>query len=260
LQEGKNNMKQGAERYSDKTEDYAKYRPDFPVELIDFLYINSGASSTSVIADIGSGTGRFTRPLLEKGNFVYGIEQNNEMRIKAEKLLSPFSKFISIAGSAEKTGLMDKSLDLITVAQAFHWFNKEKTFSEFKRIIKDNGNIFIVWDDLVGDYNNFSKEFSNVLGLFRNVQLKSGTNRYTRNEMIDGFFKDNKYITASFIHEVYQSFESIKGGALSASFTPKPGEENYKAFVLELEKVFDKFQHNGCVCTAFRSVCYLGRL
>jgi len=135
-------LKQGAERYSYKTEDYAKYRPNFPAEIVEFLYSNGTITDTSIIADIGSGTGRFTRLLLEKGNLVYGVEQNNEMRLKAEELLSQFSNFISIAGSAEKTILDDKSLDLITVAQAFHWFNKGKCLSEFKRIIRDNGKVF----------------------------------------------------------------------------------------------------------------------
>lgn len=89
-------MKLGADRYSSKIEDYAKYRPDFPSEIIDFLYANGDISNSSVIADIGSGTGRFTRLLLEKGNLVYGVERNNEMRAKAEELLSKFTKFISI--------------------------------------------------------------------------------------------------------------------------------------------------------------------
>lgn len=253
-------MKQGADRYSDKTEDYAKYRPEFPDELVDYLYKNGEIKNTSVIADIGSGTGRFTRLLLEKGNLVYGIEQNNEMRIKAEELLSQFSKFVSVKGSAERTELEDKSLDLITVAQAFHWFNKEDSFREFKRILKDDGKVFIVWDDFVRDYNDFSKEFSSALGTYRTVKSNSEEKRPTRNQMIDEFYKNNNYVTTSFKHEIYQTFDGIKGGALSASFTPKPGEGNYENFIIELQRVFDKYQINGCVCTAFRSVCYLGRL
>lgn len=253
-------MKQGSERYSDKTEDYAKYRPNFPDELVEYLYMKGDISNTAVIADIGSGTGRFTRLLLEKGNLVYGVEQNNEMRIKAEELLSQFSKFVSIKGSAERTGLEDKSIDLITIAQAFHWFNKEESLMEFKRILKDNGQVFIVWDDFVSDYNDFTKELSAASSTFRNVQPQSDVKKSTRNEMIEEFFKDNKYITTTFMREIYQGFDGIKGGMLSASYAPKLGEENYEVFILELQRVFDKYQNNGSVCTAFRSVCYLGRL
>jgi ubiquinone/menaquinone biosynthesis C-methylase UbiE len=253
-------MKHGAERYSSKIEDYAKYRPEFPNEIIEFLYSKEIIDNTSVIADIGSGTGRFTRLLLDKGNIVYGVEQNNEMRMKAEELLSKYDKFHSVAGSAEITTLEDKSLDLITVAQAFHWFNKESSLKEFKRILKEDGKVFILWDDFVGNYNDFSSEYRKALSDFRNVEPENNGKSLSRTEMLNGFFKDNKYETFSFTHEIYQSFEGIKGGALSASFTPKPEEENYAPFIKELEKVFDKYQIDGKVCTAFRSVCYLGEL
>lgn len=253
-------MKLGAERYSSKTEDYARYRPSFPVEIIEFLYSNNIIHDYSVIADIGSGTGRFTRLLLEKGNIVYGVEQNDEMRAKAEELLSKFSNFISIAGSAEKTGLDHKTFDIITIAQAFHWFDKERCLLEFKRIIKNNGKVFIVWDDFVGDFNDFSTEYSNVLSKYRNVDLENKGKRLSRAEMVHDFFRGNKYKTLSFIHELYQNFDGIKGGALSASFTPKPEEKNYEPFIQELQMVFEKYQNHGKVCTAFRSLCYLGEI
>jgi len=253
-------MKQGAERYSSKVEDYVKYRPSFPDEIMAFLYSNNIINDNSVIADIGSGTGRFTRLLLEKGNKVYAVEQNNEMRSKAEELLSKHSNFISIAGSAEETGLDNKSIDLITVAQAFHWFDKERCLSEFKRIIKENGKVFIVWDDFIEDYNDFSIEYGNILYKYRNVEPENKGKRLSRAEMLCDFFKDNEYETVSFIHELYQNFDSIRGGALSASFTPKPEEKNYEPFIYELQMLFEKYQKNGKVCTAFRSVCYLGEI
>lgn len=253
-------MKHGAERYSSKTDDYAKYRPSFPSEIVDFLYTNDIINGASVIADIGSGTGRFTRLLLDKGNLVYGVEQNNEMRKKAEVLLSHYSNFISVAGSAENTSLADRSIGLITAAQAFHWFNKEKCISEFRRIIKADGKVFIIWDDLVCDYNDFSIEFGSTLAAFRNVESENMGRRLSRTEMIDGLFKDNKYEKLTFTHELYQNFDSIKGGASSASFTPKPEEGNYEPFIQELQKVFNKYQNNDQVCTAFQSLCFLGEL
>jgi ubiquinone/menaquinone biosynthesis C-methylase UbiE len=253
-------VKHGAERFSSKTEDYAKYRPDFPVEIIEFLYSKGVIDEASIVADIGSGTGRFTRLLLERENAVYGVERNNEMRSKAEELLSQFRSFISIAGSAEETGLEDSSIDLITVAQAFHWFDKEKCLSEFRRIIKDKGKVFIVWDDFLGDHNDFSIEYNKVLSDFRVVETENKGKKLSRAEMIDGFFKENKYESMSFTHEIYQGFEGIRGGALSASFTPKPREKNYEEFISALQRVFDKYENNGKVCTAFRSVCYLGEI
>ncbi|MDP4193191.1 MAG: class I SAM-dependent methyltransferase [Bacteroidota bacterium] len=253
-------MKLGAERYSSKVEDYAKYRPDFPSEIINFLYANGTVGNSSVIADIGSGTGRFTRLLLEKGSLIYGIERNKEMRVKAEEMLSKFTNFISISGSAEETGLKSKSIDLITVAQAFHWFNREKCLIEFKRIIKDSGKVFIVWDDFIGNYNDFSIEQGKVISEYRAIKPENNGKRFTRAEMIDGFFKDNKFKTMFFTHELYEEFDEFKGGVLSASFTPKPGEEDYEHFITKLQEVFDSYQQNGRVCMAFRCECYLGEL
>lgn len=253
-------MKQGAERFSSKTEDYAKGRPDFPKEIIDFLYENKVIDKESKIADIGSGTGRFTKLLLERGHHVYGVEPNDEMRNKAEDLLSDFNNFTSISGNAENTTLPNNSLDLITVAQAFHWFDKEKCLVEFKRILKDNGKVFIVWDDLINDYNDFSKEFRNLSNRFRKVDSGNNGKRVSREETIAELFKDNEHISTSFDHELYQGFERVKAGALSASFAPKPDEDNYEEFITELEKVFNKYSENGEVCTAFRSICCLGKI
>lgn len=161
---------------------------------------------------------------------------------------------------AEETGLNSKSVDLITVAQAFHWFDKEKCLLEFKRIIKDNGKVFIVWDDFIGDYNDFSIEQGKVVSQFRAVEPENKGRKITRAEMINKFFKNNKFRTMVFTHELYEEFDKFKGGILSASFTPKPGEENYEPFINKLQEVFDKYQQNGKVCTAFRSECYFGEL
>lgn len=253
-------MKQGAERFSSKTDDYAKGRPDFPKEIIDFLYENKAINKDSIIADIGSGTGRFTKLLLERGHHVYGVEPNDEMRNKAKELLSKFNSFTSISGNAENTTISGKSLDLITVAQAFHWFDKEKCVVEFKRILKDNGKVFIVWDDLINDYNGFSKEFRNVANKFRKIESENKGKKISRAETIAEFFKDKEHISVSFDHELYQDFERIKSGALSASFAPKPDEDNYKEFIAELEKIFNKYAPNGQVCTAFRVTCCLGNI
>lgn len=253
-------MKQGAERFSSKTDDYAKGRPDFPKEIIDFLYENKVIDEKSIIADIGSGTGRFTKLLLERGHHVYGVEPNDEMRSKAEELLSKFNKFTSISGNAENTTLPNNSLDLITVAQAFHWFDKEKCLIEFKRILKDSGKVFIVWDDLINDYNDFSKEFRNLSSRFRKVAPENNGKRISRAETIAELFKDKEHISNYFDHELYQNFEKVKAGALSASFAPKPDEDDYEEFISELERVFNKYAKNGEVCTGFRVNCCLGKI
>src|SRR6478736_2994011 len=110
-------------RFSDRVENYIRYRPDYPLEVVALLQSDCGLAPRHDIADIAFGTGIWTRHLLENGNPVFGIEPNEDMRQAGERLLAAFPKFTSIAGTAEKTTLADSSVDFVTAAQAAHWFD-----------------------------------------------------------------------------------------------------------------------------------------
>ena len=125
---------------------YAKFRPNYPQVFIDYLFANFGITSDSIFADIGAGTGILTKQLLEKKVKVYAVEPNDDMRKVAEANLSSFSNFILVNGTAENTTLVDNSIDIITVAQAFHWFDKQKFKAECQRILKPLGKVVLVWN------------------------------------------------------------------------------------------------------------------
>src|SRR5450432_356993 len=108
-------------RFSNRADNYAKYRPTYPPALIACLEEQLGLRKGRQVADIGSGTGIFTELLLLKGCPVTGVEPNAAMRRAAEGRLAAYERFYSLEGRAEQTGLADRSIDLITVAQAFHW-------------------------------------------------------------------------------------------------------------------------------------------
>ncbi len=133
-------------RFSSRVENYIKYRPSYPIEIIDFLKEKNILTENTIIADIGSGTGILTRMFLDNNNQVYGVEPNKDMREAAEKLLQGFTNFTSLEGSAESTGIEENCVDLITAGQAFHWFDVEQAKREFKRILKPNGNIALIWN------------------------------------------------------------------------------------------------------------------
>jgi 16S rRNA A1518/A1519 N6-dimethyltransferase RsmA/KsgA/DIM1 with predicted DNA glycosylase/AP lyase activity len=92
------------EKFTGKADIYAKYRPTYPDSLMDYLYSQVGFQKSSVIADIGSGTGKFSQLLLQRGSLVYGVEPNEDMRRTAEKELSQYPDFISVDAPAESTG------------------------------------------------------------------------------------------------------------------------------------------------------------
>ena len=127
------------QRFSSRVADYVRYRPGYPTELIPLLRRECGLLAEHLIADVGSGTGLLTKVFLENGNRVIGVEPNAEMRAAGNEFLAAYEKFLSVAGSSDATTLGDGSVDFVTAAQAFHWFEPEGTRREFVRILKPGG-------------------------------------------------------------------------------------------------------------------------
>src|SRR3954447_4559397 len=122
-------------RFSNRVEDYIKYRPNYPRALVRLLEAECGMTGASVIADVGSGTGILSELFLKNGNRVYGVEPNREMREAGERLLASYTNFVSVDGRAEATTLDDASVDFVTAGQAFHWFDPPRTRREFVRVL-----------------------------------------------------------------------------------------------------------------------------
>lgn len=123
-------------RFDGKGEIYAKARAKYAAVLFDFLKNDLKAVADSIFADIGSGTGIFTEQLLNCGYKVFAIEPNGDMRKKAEEKLSDNKGFVSVNGSDSDMKISDKSVDFITAAQAFHWFDSEAFKKECRRVLK----------------------------------------------------------------------------------------------------------------------------
>ena len=133
-------------RFTHRAEYYSKYRPTYPSSVLRYLEQKLGFSRNSVVADVGSGTGIFAELLLRNGNRVFGIEPNDDMRTIAEVNLRSYREFKSIKGSAESTTLPPASVDFITAAQSFHWFDQTSARMEFRRILRKPGWVVLVWN------------------------------------------------------------------------------------------------------------------
>src|ERR1039457_7327385 len=110
-------------RFSDRVENYVSYRPGYPPEVVDLLRAECGLRPSHIVADIASGTGVFTRLLLENGNSVFAVEPNTEMREMGIQQLEGYPRLVSVAGTAEESTLLSASVDFVTAAQAAHWFD-----------------------------------------------------------------------------------------------------------------------------------------
>lgn len=253
----RDNMVDPTRRFSNRVENYVKYRPHYPAEIIPLLQRECGLTAESIVADVGSGTGFLAELFLKNGNPVFGIEPNAEMRAAGEQLLAPYANFTSVNATAEMTGLADASIDFVTVGQAFHWFDFDRTRREFSRLLKDNGWVVIVW-------NGFRPETSPVVAGYHRVLLRYGTDyRDVQLEIedsnVESFFTPGCKV-AHFQFQQLFDFEGLKGRMLSASFAPQPGEQNYEVMIGELRKVFDENQQNGTVVFDYDAEVYYGRL
>ena len=251
-------MTKTVERFSNRVADYAKYRPGYPGEIIHLLREDCGLTKDSLIADIGSGTGKLSELFLQNGNLVFAVEPNSAMRTAAEQLLSNEKQLRSIAGSAESTTLPDASIDFITAGQAFHWFDQPKARLEFLRILKPGGWVVIIWNERRLNATPFLKAYEQLL-------LKYGTDyREVRHENtskdISGFFAPNQLIVSAFENTQEFDFEGLKGRVASSSYTPEPGSLASLRMLEALEAVFTKYAVKGRVVVEYDTRVYFGQL
>src|SRR5262245_59197860 len=156
-------MKDVTQRFSSRVENYIKYRPGYPNEVIETLRSECGLTADSIIADVGSGPGILAEMFLKNGNEVYGVEPNREMREAGERLLKDYPRFRSVAARAEETALPDHSVDFVTAGQSFHWFDREKCRVEFVRTLKPGGRVVLIWNDRATTTTRFLIDFEKLL-------------------------------------------------------------------------------------------------
>lgn len=244
--------------FSGKAEDYNKARPGYAKEFIEYLYNEIGFNENSAIADIGSGTGKFSKYLLEKGSKVFCVEPNEDMRKTAERELSNYSNFISVNGGADNTALNNNSVDFVTVAQAFHWFDVENFSKECIRILKPRGKVVLIWNrrDVESDlsqanYSVFKKYCPRFKGFMGGMKEDD--------DRIKNFF-NNKYDSVSFNNFVYLDREKFIKRCLSASYSLRENEKEFEKFINELNYNFDKYAENNIVEMKNRTVGYIGEI
>lgn len=244
------------QRFSNRVENYIRYRPSYPLELIQLLEREAKLSSESSIADIGSGTGIFSELLLKAGYPVNGVEPNQAMREAAERLLASYPRFRSIDGSAQATTLAAQSMDLIVSAQAYHWFDTPEARAEFRRILKPGGKIALVWNERHLDTTPFLRDYEAMLREF-GTDYAEIRHENIGPESLKRLFPRG-YETHSFPNSQRFDYEGLEGRLLSSSYTPAPGRPGYEPMLAELRRLFDAHQQDGQVAIDYDARVYLG--
>lgn len=249
-------MADATQRFSDRVENYVRHRPSYPSELLQALSHKTGLADDAVVADIGSGTGILTRLLLEQNLNVLGIEPNTNMRAAAEALLSGYPGFTSIDAPAERTGLEDNSVDLITAAQAFHWFNNTETKTEFERILKPGGKLALIWNrrdvkqPFQQAYDAVLKIYAPEYGVVNHMNL-------TETDLA-GFFSRGQMEVSHFDYSQQLTFADLLGRLKSSSYCPAESSPQYPSLVAELAAPFEQFAVNAVIDFQYQTELYFG--
>ena len=222
--------------FDDKSNNYVEYRPVFPQAAVDLIF---STVSNPVMADIGSGTGRLSGRCLKQVAKLYAVEPNAQMRKVAEEQFAENVNYQSVAAFAQQTSLPEKSLDVITVSSAYHYFDEESTRQEFRRILKKDGYVFLFWDDYTG--NNYDEEKAIIDNKYR-THPTYGVERKSR---ADALFGKENYKTEVFETVIFQTYEAFLGGWSSASYIPAVGTPEYYDFEKEAKALFERFSQNG---------------
>lgn len=243
--------------FNNRAEDYSKARPGYSEKVLDLL-CGELLKSGDIIADVGSGTGIFSKALLERGFAVFGVEPNDEMRKQAEKMLCENKLFTSVAASAENTTLQSNSIDVVTAASAFHWFDAERFHLECLRILKQDGFLFVVYN--VRDYQDaFTLEQHKLCLRFCPgfSSLKHGLEKSI--PKLEAMLGSNLH-TVQYDYPLTYSKENFIRRSLSSSYAPEKGTVEYDAYVNGLKMLLQEYAPDRDEITVPNlSVVYWGR-
>lgn len=245
-------------RFSGRAGDYAKARPGYPVGVLDVLREACGLDVATVVADLGSGTGIFTRLLLESGATVHAVEPNSDMRKEAEVALSTWPGFRSVAAAAEETSLADSSVDLVTAAQAFHWFDPARVKTEMKRILRPTGSVALVWNDRDLVSTAFAREYEALL-LARCPRYKDLQGKANTPGKFDDLFGKGGWERRVVPNEQRLDRDGLVARLASSSYAPKEGDVTHAETFAELRAIFDRHANDGEVAIAYEAVVILGK-
>ena len=228
--------------YSTKAEKYAKFRWGYALSAIQAIIDITNMSVNSVVADIGAGTGILTRHFVGKAKTIYAIEPNFELRQILTRDLGVFSSISVMDGCAETTKLPTNSVDVITVAQAIHWFDPKPTRQEMMRILNHDG-----WLVLLRNYGKRSAQEEAVESLMTedyganfsvvNVQPNEKPTRF--------YFGNDDFQTFVFPFAFRQGWEEFIGSLTTASFMPDEGHPLFHKLETEARKIFLQYSKHG---------------
>ncbi len=243
--------------FSTKAADYSASRPDYPAAFFDTLVSDCGLKTHAVIADLGAGTGLLTLGFLQRGYSVVAVEPNVAMRETCDKFLGKFPGYRSIEGTAESNPLENSSVDLVTAAQAFHWFDIEKARTECLRILRPLGSVAIVWNDRARE-DPLQESLDKIFAEFGGARRAALAAREKVNRLLE-FFGTAVPREYSWPHQHLLGEEGLISLAFSRSYMPGRESAAGKKITSRVRRLFEQFSENYQVTVRYRTIAMTGR-
>ena len=251
-------MRSPTGRFTGRVSDYARYRPRYPEDLLRRL-ASDVLTPGFTVADIGSGTGIFTRQIHPLVHHVFAVEPNAAMREYSTGYLDECQNVSVAEGTAEKTGLPSGSVDVVTAAQAFHWFDRGKARAEFRRILSDDGHVILLWYERITKGDLFMEGYEELL-LKHGVDYTDVDHRKVTPELIRDFFRPGEVTVVEYQSVEPLDFGQIRGRLLSASYVPAPTEPGFPDLMDGINQLFKQCNLDGSVVMRNRVKVYIGKL
>jgi SAM-dependent methyltransferase len=246
-------------RFSDRVEHYVRSRPGYPDAVLDHLAAQCGWSPAAVVADIGSGTGISAEVFLRRGNRVYGVEPNTEMRQAAERLLAGYPNFASIAGTAEATTLADQSVDFVVAGQAFHWFNRQPTRREFARILQPAGWCVLLWNTRKIDSTPFMRGYEQIVREFA-IDYAKVRHENIDAAQLDAFFDPGTHHAHVVANHQRLDAAGFQARLASSSYLPGDGHPRRDAMYEAAAHLVAMYSEGGQVTIDYDTEIHTGRI
>lgn len=233
-------------RFSDRADDYARGRPGYPDALFDAVVGLGALEPGATVADLGAGTGISAEPLLARGLRVVAVEPNDAMRAALAARLGSRTGLVIVAGSAEETGLARHSVDLALAAQAFHWFDVERTRAELRRILRaPESRVALVWNARRASGTPFAEAYEELL-LRHGTDYKEVGHRGVGKERLASFF-GGPFEERRFENVQRLEFAGLSARLLSSSYVPAAGQPGHDAMMAELSAIHAAHASEGVV-------------
>ncbi len=243
--------------FSDKVADYVASRPDYPLPLFDALRAGGGLTDGALVADLGAGTGLLTHGLLSQRWQVVAVEPNPAMRAACDAWLGGQAGYRSVEGSAESIPLAAASVDLITAAQAFHWFELDRARDECLRVLRPRGQVALIWNDRVLQdplHVALDELFAEFGGSKRSALLA-----HEDRAGVPRFFADGPSAERAWPHVQMLDRASLLSLVCSRSYMPARDTAMGRVVAQRVDQLFERLAVDQTVPVRYRTVLIVGR-